>query len=74
MLNKGQDGNGAVVVASLALDTPGADDLADFDEKAVPLTANNAVVQGDVLAVDEIVAGAGLAHAGFKLVLQVEAA
>jgi hypothetical protein len=38
VLNKGQDGLGTTVVASLALDTPGTDNLVAFDEKALDLS------------------------------------
>lgn len=70
VINKGADGNGTTVVASLALDTPTTDDLADFDEKNVPLSAVAGAVnvtEGDVLAVDETVTGTGLAHSGYKV-------
>lgn len=74
VLNKGQAGAGATVVASLALDTPTTDDLAAFDEKSIPLSgtpANLAVVAGDVLAADETVAASGLAHSGYKIRVEI---
>lgn len=70
VLNKGQAGAGSTVVASLALDTPTTDDLVAFDEKTIPLSgtaANLTVAEGDVLAVDETVAGTGLAHGGYTI-------
>lgn len=74
VLNKGGAGAGSTVVASLATDTPTTDDLAAFDEKAVPLsgTAANLVVKdGDVLAVDETIAGEGIAHSGYKVQVEI---
>lgn len=74
VLNKGQAGAGAVVVASHALDTPTTDDLAAFDEKTIPLSgtpANLVVAEGDVLAADETVAGTGLAHSGYKIRVEI---
>jgi hypothetical protein len=74
VINKGQDGNGTTVVATLPLDSPGADDLADFDEKTIPVTeANATVAAGDVLAFDETVTAAGLAHSGLRVAVEVEA-
>lgn len=70
VLNKGQAGTGSTVVASLALDTPGTDNLVAFDEKAIPLSATAAdlvVAAGDVLAADETVTGTGLAHGGYTI-------
>lgn len=70
VLNAGQSGAGAAVVASLALDTPGTDNLAAKDEKNVPLSgvaADLNVAAGDVLVFDETVAGTGLAHAGLTV-------
>lgn len=74
VLNKGQAGAGATVVASLALDTPTTDDLAAFDEKAIPLSgtpANLVVAEGDVLAADETVTASGLAHSGYKIRVEI---
>lgn len=67
VVNKGTDGSGSTVVASLALDTPTTDDLAAKDEKAIPLSSTAAdleVDQGSVLIFDETVASAGVAHTG----------
>jgi hypothetical protein len=74
VLNKGQDGLGTTVVASLALDTPGTDNLVAFDEKALDLSgtaANLNVNQGDILVADETVTASGLAHSGYKVQVQV---
>ena len=71
VINKGQAGTGNTVVATLATDTPGTDDLAAFDEKAIPIT-NPAVAEGDVLAADETVAGTGVAHSGYRLIVHIE--
>jgi hypothetical protein len=63
VVNKGQNGSGSgsTVVASFATDTPTTDDLAAFDEKAIPLSGTarrtSTSPKGDVLAVDETVAG-----------------
>lgn len=70
VINKGQDGNGTTVVASFATDTVTTDDLSDFDEKAIPLSgtpANLVVAAGDILALDETVAGTGVAHSGYSI-------
>lgn len=74
IVNKGQDGNGSTVVASFASDTVTTDDQADFDEKALVLSvvANaTTVAAGDILAVAETVTGAGVAHAGYKVIVEV---
>lgn len=70
VVNKGDDGAGTTVVASLALDTPTTDDLVAFDEKTIPLSgtaANLVVAEGDVLVADETVAASGLAHGGYTI-------
>jgi len=63
LLNKGQDGNGTTVIASLAFDS-GAVTADDFDERAIPITGNAQVAAGDILAWDETVTGTGLASPG----------
>lgn len=73
IVNKGQDGNGTTVMATFATDTPTTDDLADFDEKSIPLSVvANAVnvTAGDILAAVETVTGTGVAHSGYTV--QVE--
>ena len=69
VINKGQAGAGTAVVASLALDTPTTDNLVAYDEKDLNLGAAGDLVlaDGDVLAVAETVASAGLAHGGYKV-------
>lgn len=66
VINKGADGNGTTVVASLAFSSaPVA--AADFDEKALTLSVvagATAVAEGDILAWNEIVTGNGLASPG----------
>lgn len=74
VLNKGAAGAGSTVVASFATDTPTTDDLVAFDEKTIPLSgtpANLVVAAGDILAVDELVTGSGVAHSGYKVVVEV---
>jgi hypothetical protein len=66
VVNKGADGNGTTVVASLAFSS-GAVTANDFLPKAITLSAtaaNLVVAAGDVLAWDETVAGSGLASPG----------
>lgn len=67
LVNKGADGNGATVVATLAM-VGGVNGL-DFDEKAITLSVTAAdliVVAGDVLAWTSVAvtAGTGLADPG----------
>lgn len=74
VVNKGQDGNGSTVVASFATDTVTTDDLADFDEKGIPVSvvANAAnVAAGDILAAVETVGGTGVAHSGYTITVEV---
>lgn len=74
LVNKGQDGNGTTVVATFASDTVTTDDLADFDEKAYVLSvvANATdVAAGDILAVVETVTASGIAHSGYKMIVEV---
>lgn len=72
--NRGQSGSETTVIATFATDTPTTDDLAAFDEKAVPLTATVAdlnVAEGDQLAVLETVAGTGVAHGGYQIKVDI---
>jgi hypothetical protein len=74
VINKGQGGAGTTVVASFATDTPTTDDMAAFDERAIPLSlvANaTKVAAGDILAADETVAAAGVAHSGYRISVEV---
>ena len=75
IVNKGQAGAGSTVVASFATDTVTTDDLAAFDEKSLALSgtaANLVVAEGDVLAADETVAAAGVAHGGYTVKVTIE--
>lgn len=74
LVNKGQAGSGTTVVASFATDTVTTDDLAAFDEKALTLSAvadATDVAAGDVLAVDETVAASGVAHSGYRVIVEI---
>lgn len=74
VVNKGQAGAGTTVVATFATDTPTTDDLVAFDDKTIPLSgtpANLVVAAGDVLAADETVAASGVAHSGYKIVVEI---
>jgi hypothetical protein len=66
LINKGQDGNGSTVIATLPM-TSGVNSL-DFDDKTIPLSgtvANLNVAQGDVLAWTSVHSGStGLADPG----------
>ncbi len=66
VINRGQNGAGTAVVASLAFDAATVT-AAAFDERAIPLTVATAVAQGDVLILDEVVAGTGLASPGGQI-------
>jgi hypothetical protein len=75
VVNKGQDGSGSTVVATLALDTPTTDDLAAKDEKAFVLSAvehATEIAEGDVLIVSEAVTASGLAHSGYQIKVVVD--
>lgn len=66
VVNKGADGNGTTVVATLAFSSSGVT-ATDFDEKAITLSAVDGattVAAGDVLAWVEAVTGTGLASPG----------
>lgn len=74
VVNKGQAGSGTTLVAVHATDTVATDDLVAFDEKVVPLSgtpANLVVAAGDVLIADETVAATGVAHAGYKIIVEI---
>lgn len=74
VVNKGQDGNGTTLVASLPFSS-GAVTATDFDAKAITLSgtpANLTVVAGDVLAWDETIAGTGLATPGGKIRVTID--
>jgi hypothetical protein len=70
LVNKGQTGAGTTIVATLALTT--GVNLVAFDEKLFTLSAvagATSVVAGDVLQLNEVVAGSGLAHSGGRVVI-----
>lgn len=72
LVNKGQDGNGAVVVATLAL--ANGVNASDFDEKTITLSvtpANLVVAEGDVLAWTSVHAASGLADPGGLVKVEV---
>lgn len=74
IVNKGLDGNGTTVIATFATDTVTTDDLADFDEKAITLSVvadATDVLQGQILAAVETVAGTGVAHSGYTVQVEV---
>lgn len=68
LINRAQDGSGAVVVATLTLaagtNLPAADEVA-MVLSGVP--ANLAVNAGDVLSLQEVVNGTGLANPGLQV-------
>jgi hypothetical protein len=69
LVNKAQDGSGTTVIG--ATDTSAAS-LVAYDERVLTLTpANVNVAQGDVLAADETVAGTGVAHGGYKIIVEI---
>lgn len=69
VVNKGADGNGTTEVASIDFTT--GVNAGDFDEVALTLAAaaDLDVAAGDVLAVDSLAPGTGLAFPGGKLVV-----
>jgi hypothetical protein len=73
VINKGLDGNGTTVVASLAFSSAPVAGT-DFDEKAITLSVvadATTVAEGDVLAWDETVTGNGLATPGGKVQVEI---
>jgi hypothetical protein len=73
LLNKGQTGSGSTVVATYQSNVAGGS-LTAFDEKLATLSAtpaNLVVAQGDVLVLDETVAGTGVAHSGFRVEVDI---
>lgn len=72
VVNKGQDGNGTTVMATLAYAT--GTDSTDFNETAFTLSAVEDATDfasGDILAVAEAVAGTGLANPGGMVQLEL---
>lgn len=72
LVNKGADGNGATVVATLAF-LAGVN-ASDFDEIAFTLgvPANLVVAEGDIFAVVEAVGASGLANPGGLIQVTVD--
>ncbi len=71
LLNRGQNGTGTTVVASLAFDAATVT-AAVFDERDIPVTTANATVaEGDILVWDEVVTGTGLASPGGQVRVNV---
>lgn len=65
LVNKGSDGTGTTVIATLDTSTTG---FSAGDERAMTLSgtaANLEVAQDDILAIQETVTGTGVAHTGF---------
>jgi hypothetical protein len=72
LINKGQSGAGATVIAQFDTNVVPTNNLVAFDEKSLPITAANAnVAPGDVLVIDETVASTGVAHSGYKLAVEI---
>lgn len=72
LVNKGADGNGAVVMATLDFVT--GVNASDFDEKPFVLSAVAGAVDaaaGDILAIVETIAGAGTANPGGRIEVTV---
>lgn len=72
VVNKGQDGNGTTVVATLAL-TAGVN-LDSYDEKPLTLSATAAnldVAEGDILAFTSTHAALGLADPGGRVAVTI---
>lgn len=70
LVNKAQDGNGATVIATLQFNA--GVNANDFDETAIPVNdANDAVAEGDILAVTSAAVGTGLADPGGRLVIEI---
>ena len=71
VVNKGQDGSGTTVMATLAL--AAGVNLVAFDEKVFTLSvvANaTTVAAGDDIVVAEVHGGTGLAHSGGRVILE----
>lgn len=72
LINKGQDGNGATVIATKTFNAA-AGTSADFDEVALTITeANDAVAAGDILALSSVSVGTGLADPGGLVVVEID--
>lgn len=72
IVNKGADGNGTTVTATLAFTT--GVNATDFDERAFTVSVvagATTVAEGDILAVVETVAGSGLANPGGRVAVEI---
>ncbi len=70
LINRGQDGNGATVIAELQFNA--GVNANDFDETALPITvANDNVAQGDILSLESAAIGTGLADPGGLLRVEI---
>ena len=70
LVNKGQDGNGSTVIATIQFNS--GTNASDFDELAIPINeANDAVAAGDVLALTSAAVGTGLADPGGRLIVDI---
>jgi hypothetical protein len=70
VINRGQDGTGSTVVATLNF--AAGVNAAAFDEKAIPITGGNATVAaGDVLEGRSTSVGTGIADPGGRLIAAV---
>ena len=69
-VNKGSDGGGATVVATIQFDS--GTDAAAMDETALAVASESATVaDGDVLSLESAAVGTGLADPGGKVVVEV---
>ena len=71
LVNKGQDGNGTTVLATL---TSAASGFSDYDERAMTLSATAAdldINEGDIIAMLETVTGNGVAHVQMLCILKL---
>lgn len=70
VVNRGQNGLGAVVIATLQFNA-GVNGVA-FDELAIPVNdANDAVADGDILSLNSVAVGTGLADPGGLVIIEV---
>ncbi len=72
LVNKGQDGNGAVTVATLTFAS--GTNASDFDERDITLSgtpANLTVAEGDILAWVSTANGTGIADPGGTAIVEI---
>lgn len=73
VINKGLDGNGTTVIATLAFDS--GVNASDFDEKAIPLSVVEGAVDvlaGQQLACASLTPGTGIADPGGKIRVEIQ--